>query len=102
LKYDYGIDGFATQQIAGTEAALRFVMLAYNIMALFKQRVLNAPKGRYLSTVKFQCIAIGSYLVRSGRKTKMKLAAEGKRRHFLEHLFENVSEISPPFQFSNA
>lgn len=102
LKYDYGIDGFATQKIAGTEAALRFVMLAYNIMALFKQRVLNAPKGRYLSTVKFQCIAIGSYLVRSGRKTKMKLAAEGKRRHFLEHLFDNVIEISPPFQFSNA
>jgi hypothetical protein len=102
LKYDYGIDGFAMKSMPATEAAFRFIMVAYNIMALFKQRVLNSPKGRYLSTVRFQCIAIGSYMVRSGRRSKMKLAAEGKRRHFLEHLFKNVDSIKPPFQFSNA
>lgn len=102
LKYDYGIEGFAMKSMAATEAAFRFIMLAYNIMALFKQKVLNCPKGRYLSTIRFQCIAIGSYLVKSGRKTKMKLAAEGKRRHFLEHIFQNVTEIEPPFSFPNA
>lgn len=55
-----------------------------------------------LSTIKFQCIAIGSYLVKSGRKLKMKLSAEGKRRHFLEHLIENLEVIRPPYKFSNA
>ena len=102
LKYDYGIDGFVMKKMAATEAAFRFIMVAYNIMALFKQKVLNGPKGRYLSTIKFQCIAIGSYLIKTGRNKQMKLAAEGKRRHFLEHLFQNVSILDPPFQFSNA
>ena len=40
LKYDYGIDGFALQQFGAMEAAFRFTMLAYNIMSLFRQKVL--------------------------------------------------------------
>lgn len=55
-----------------------------------------------LSTLKFQCIAIGSYLVKDGRKKIMKLDAEGKRRHFLEYFFDQIEELSPPFNFSNA
>lgn len=102
LKYDFGMDGFAMQSFAGMEAAFRFVMLAYNLMALFKQKVMAGPVRNHLSTIRFQCIAIGSYLVRDGRKKKMKLSAEGKRRHFLEHIFEKTERLEPPFQFSTA
>lgn len=102
LKYDYGMNGFALQSFGAMEAAFRFVMLAYNIMALFKQTVMCGPGGKRLSTVRFQCIAIGSYLVKSGRNTRLKLAAEGKRRHFLEHFFSNLECLAPPFHFSNA
>jgi hypothetical protein len=102
LKYDYAIDGFAMNSFAGTEAAFRMVMLAYNVMSLFKQKVMLGPVRHRLGTIKFQCIAIGSYLITKGQNKKMKLAAEGKRRHFLEHLFDNVERLSPPFQFSNA
>ena len=102
LKYDYGIDGFAMQSIAATEAAFRLIMITYNIMALFKQKVMLTVKGKYLSTIRFQCIAIGSYMVSSGRKRTMKLSAEGKRRHFLEQFFSNVEDLKPPFDFSNA
>lgn len=102
LKYDFGLDGFAMSKIGATEAAFRFVLLAFNIMALFKQKVMQSPVRHQLSTIRFQCIAIGSYLVKNGRKKVMKLSAEGKRRHFLEHFFEKTELLSPPFQFSNA
>lgn len=102
LKYDYGLDGFAMKGIGATEAAFRFILLAYNIMALFKQKVMTGPVKHQLSTIRFQCIAIGSYLVRNGRNKVMKLSAEGKRRHFLEHFFDQVEILKPPFKFSIA
>ncbi len=102
LKYDYGMDGFALQNFGAMEAAFRFIMVAFNIMTIFKQAIMSSPKNHRLSTIKFQCIAIGSYLIRNSRKIKMKLSAEGKRRHFLEHLFKNLEVIRPPYKFSNA
>ena len=35
------LDGFAFKDIAATEAVFRFILLAYNIMALFKQKVMT-------------------------------------------------------------
>lgn len=91
LKADYGINGYALKKQSSTEAAFCFTMLAYNIMGLLKQYVLKNQNR--LSTLRFQCIAIGSYLVKSGRKKKMKLSAEGKRKHFLEHVFKEAENI---------
>jgi hypothetical protein len=102
LKYDYGIEGFSMQDFGAMEAAFRYVMIAYNVMAVFKQIVMKSAKGKMLSTIRFQCIAIGSYLVNNGRKKILKLSAEGKRRHFLEHFFKNMEYITPPLKFSNA
>lgn len=102
LKYDYGIEGFALKEFGAMEAAFRYVMIAYNVMAVFKQKVMNTEKGKMLSTVKFQCIAIGSYMVKRSRKSILKLSAEGKRRHFLEHFFTNLEVLKPPLSFSNA
>ena len=102
LKYDYGIDGFSLMEFGAMEAAFRYVMMAYNLMAIFKQLVMRTAKGRMLSTIRFQCIAIGSYLVKRGSQKVMKLSAEGRRRHFLAHFFENLETLHPPFEFSNA
>lgn len=102
LKYDYAIDGFSLQHFGAMEAAFRFIMVAFNLMSIFKQAIMTSEIHHRLSTIKFQCIAIGSYLVKNGRKLKMKLSAEGKRRHFLEHLFDNLEVIRPPYTFSNA
>lgn len=102
LKYDFGIEGFALKKFGAMEAAFRFVLVAYNVMAIFKQALLDKKGYKYLSTIRFQCIAIGSYLVRSARKTKLLLAATGERKHFLEHIFTNFERIKPPYSFSNA
>ena len=102
LKYDYSIDGFALQGFYPMEAAFRFIMLAYNIMVIFKQSVLTSKHSHRLSTIKFQCIALGSYVVKNGRNKMLKLSAEGKRRHFLEKIFNKVELLPPNFHISNA
>jgi hypothetical protein len=102
LKYDYGIEGFCMEDFYATEAAFRFAMIAYNLMALFKLQVLNNKHSSFLSTVRFQCIAIGSYLTKSGRKTTLILSAKQKRKQFLEGLFSKLNDLAPPFQISIA
>lgn len=102
LKYDYGLDGFCMEDFFSTEAAFRWTMVAYNLMSLFRLQVLNSKHQSYLSTIRFQCIALGSYLSRSGRKEKLKLSAREKRRQFLERLFTKLGDLSPPFEISNA
>ncbi len=102
LKYDYSIDGFALQGFYPMEAAFRFIMVAFNIMVIFKQSLVTSKHSHRLSTIKFQCIALGSYIVRNGRNKILKLSAEGKRRHFLEKIFEKVELLPPNFKISNA
>jgi hypothetical protein len=102
LRNDYGIDGFCVDDFYATEAAFRWTMVAHNLMSLFRLQVLNHKHHPVLSTMKFQCIAIGSYLVKSGRKTVLKLSAKQKRKQFLEGLFQKLGDLSPPFQMSNA
>ena len=83
------------------EAAFRWTMVAHNLMSLFRLHVLNNKHHLVLSTIRFQCIAIGSYLVKSARKTTLLLSAKEKRKQFLQELFIKVSNLSPPFQISN-
>ena len=52
--------------------------------------------------MRFQCIAMGSYLVKTGRKTTLMLSAKQNGDSFLQGLFEKGSNLSPLFQISNA
>ena len=101
LRNDYGIDGFCMDDFYATEAAFRWTMVAHNLMSLFRLQILNHKHQPVLSTIKFQCIAIGSYLVKSGRKTVLKLSAKDRRQQFLEGLFQKLDVLSPPFVISN-
>ena len=40
-KYDFGLENFALDKFYATEAAHRFMIAAYNIMALFKHQILQ-------------------------------------------------------------
>lgn len=53
LKYDFGLDNFALDKFYATEAAHRFMLVAYNIMALFKHQVLNS--NMQLKTLRAYC-----------------------------------------------
>ena len=36
LKYDFGLEGFMMKEFFATEAAMRFITVAYNLMSLYK------------------------------------------------------------------
>ena len=79
LEYDFGADNFCMQDFYATEAALRTVMLSYNLMALFKLTVLQQKVNQRLTTVRLNCFSIGSWIVKSGRKEILKMCGKPKK-----------------------
>lgn len=102
LKYDFGLDSFCMNKFWATEAAFRFIMVAYNLMSMFRLLVLRTKSQATLSTLRFKCFALGSWISKHAGKTTLKLSTSGHKRRWLEGLFSKVGDISPPFFFSNA
>jgi hypothetical protein len=97
LEYDFGADNFCMQDFYATEAALRTVMLSYNLMAVFKLAILQQKVNQRLTTIRLNCFSIGSWLVKSGRKEVLKMSVAPKKRAWMDGLFLNSSN----FQWNN-
>ena len=61
LKYDFGLDSFVMRNFWATEAALSVVMLAYNLMSVFRQAVIRQKSHQTLSTLHHKVLAMGAY-----------------------------------------
>jgi len=102
LKYDFGIGGFHLKNFWGTEAAFRFAIVAYNLMSLFRQLVLQAANQPTLSTLRVRCFALGAWISTHARKRVLKIALAPKKRPWLDGLFSRADALAPPFtHFSN-
>jgi len=99
LKESYGLNGFCCEDFGATEAAFRWVCVAYNLMSLYKIALINTKHDPTLATLKFQCIAIASYLVRHSRKTTLVMSVNERRRAFFEGLFQKLEQITPKTTF---
>lgn len=102
LKYDYALEGYCFSESLATEFAFRWVTIAYNIMSYFRNTVDVSKTTPTLSTVKFNCIAVGAYLVTSGRQKKLMIAAQEKRRERIEDIFTQLSHFDPKKSSSTA
>ncbi len=102
LKYDFGFDSFNMHNFWGTEAALNFVMLAYNLMSLFRQFIVNSKTQERLSTLRFKVFAIGAYLIKDGRNVVLKLSLALKRREWFTGIWNSSKKFTLPVHFSNA
>lgn len=97
LKYDFGMSGFCLDSFYGTEAAFRSVLMAYNLMSVFRQALLQAPQAVRLSTMRFQCFAIGALLGRRGRNKVLRLSLPMERRPWFEGLFARIETLQSPW-----
>jgi hypothetical protein len=97
LKADFGLNGFCLDPFYATEAALRGVMLAYNLMSLFRQALLQAPTAIKLSTMRFQCFALGSWIGRQGRRKVLRISLDARRRPWFEGLFAKIGAFRCPW-----
>jgi hypothetical protein len=98
LKYDFGADNFCLKDFYATEASFRFIMMAYNIMALFKHEVLNS--NMMLSTLRSYCFALGSWITEHANIKTLKISLPQKRRAWMDGLFENVKQSQLPFKYT--
>lgn len=97
LKADFGLNGFCLDRFYGTEAAFRSAMLAYNLMSLFRQALLQAPTAVKLSTMRFQCFALGAWIGGQGRKKVLRISLNARRRQWFEGLFAKIEAFKPPW-----
>ena len=97
IKEDFGFDNFNMQDFAATEAALNFVVVAYNLMSLFKQAVLRSDKLHQLKTLRYKIFAIGGYITRSGNQKLLNLSLSMKRRKWIEGIWKESQNFNWPF-----
>jgi hypothetical protein len=102
LKYDFGFDSFNMKDFYGTEAALIFAMLAYNLMSLFRQFILQGKTQQTLATLRYKTLAIGAYFEKVQDRYILKLALNLKRREWFSGLWLQTKAFSLPFIFSIA
>jgi hypothetical protein len=102
LKYDFGFDSFNLDNFYATEAALMFVMIAYNLMALFRTFVLQEKTQKTLSTLRYRTFAVGAYFKKINDKLVLKIALNKKRRSWFDGLWNYSKVFEFPFVISNA
>lgn len=104
LKHDFGADSFCMRNFWATEAALQLVMLAFNLMSLFRQAVLQStvcragtqqPIQHTLSTLRQQLFAKAGRIVK-GRKPILKLAMAMQPRQWFEGLWNRARTFELP------
>lgn len=98
LKYDFGVDNFCLKEFFATEASFRFIMIAYNIMALFKHQVLNS--NMQLKTLRSYCFALGSWITNHANEKVLNIALPQKRRSWMNGLFENIKNSQLPYKYT--
>lgn len=96
LKCEYNIAGFNFHSEWATEFAFRWVTVAYNLMSYVRNAILVSKVSNRLSTIRYNCIAIAAYLTNTSRRRTLVLSARGKKRDYLETLFQRIDQFKPP------
>lgn len=102
LKSDFGLENFCLKNFWATEASFRFIMVAYNLMSLFRHFALNHHNKATLKTLKVYCFALGAWEVNHANRKVLKIALPAKKRPWMDGLFSQIEGLSPPFNYSIA
>jgi len=108
LKYDFAADSFCLNNFFATEAALNTVMMAYNLMSLFRQAVLRASHlhsgekrvQHTLKTLRYKLFAKAGYITTHGRSQILKLALAMQHREWFEGLWNTAKTFDLPVAFA--
>lgn len=75
-----------------TEAAIRMVTMSYNLMSLYRQLTHKNQSQPKLPTLRFNCFAVGSWIVKKGNKTILKMSVPQKRRQWYDGLMDKIAK----------
>lgn len=100
LKEDFGADSFATKDFFALEATLNFVMMAYNLMSLFRQIIMKSNPQPQLKTLRYKLFATAAYITKNGNQRILNLAVSIKNRKWWDGLFAQYDDLILPCNFS--
>lgn len=96
LKYDFGLAGFVMKEFYATEAAMRFISVAYNLMSLYKHVTTQTAVQQRLHTIRINCFAVGGWIVKNGNQKMLKLAVRKEKRPWMEGLLKITRDVGMP------
>lgn len=97
VKFDFGASNFNVNDFWATEATLNFVMMAYNLMSLFRQAILKGKTQQFLKTIRYKTFAIGAYMIKDGNSKILKLSLAMKRRAWFKGLWSASNYMELPY-----
>ena len=110
LKYDFAAGSLNLRDFWATEAALHTVMMAFNLMSLFKQALLkqtirkdgtDKPIQHTLSTLRHQLFAQPGFITHEGRRPLLKLATAMQKREWITGLWDQSKQFDLPVPFAS-
>jgi hypothetical protein len=84
------------KEFYATEAAMRFVTVAYNLMSLYKHVTTQTQSQQRLHTIRINCFAVGSWIVKQGNKKILKLAVRMEKRAWMDGLLKLARDVTIP------
>lgn len=101
LKYDFALGTLSRNNFWATEAALHWVMLAFNLMSLFRtamQRQINKTGSmQTLASLRQQLFAQAGFITKDGRHRTLKMATTMQRREWVSGLWDASKSFELPW-----
>lgn len=96
LKADFGTNSFNLDDFWATQAAMSMSIMAYNLMSLFRIMTHQKNPTPTLKTLRFNCFAVGSWIVKKGRHSLLKMSVPLERRQWYDGLFSSIDDSQLP------
>jgi hypothetical protein len=97
LKEDFALQSFCMNSFYATETALNWVMIAYNLMSLFRIAILKTTIQHQLKTLRYKLFAVPAYITKHGNQRILNMAVAMKRRKWFEGLFSELDDFEMPY-----
>ena len=69
---------------------------AYNLMSLYKHVTTQTQSQQRLHTIRINCFAVGSWIVKQGNKKILKLAVRMEKRAWMDGLLKLARDVTIP------
>lgn len=97
IKYDFSVDKFAVHGFWANEACASFIIMAYNLYALFRLVLTNNKRHPFLKKIRYGLFAIPGYLRKSKDKRVLYLARSMTARKAFKGIWETMSDFGLPY-----
>lgn len=97
IKYDFSVDKFALHSFLANEACASFIIMAYNLCALFRLVLTNNKKHPFLKKIRYELLAILGYLWKSKDKQVLYLARSMTTRKAFKGIWYTMDDFHFPY-----